>query len=132
MREIKFRAFYKPLEMMIPNKNIESINFETKVLGIYLPIENRGFHKFRLSDFELLQSTGLKDKNGAEIYEGDLFRTADVDNVYIDIVVWSEIDGSWAFENAHGHCTVLANDINLSHGEVIGNIYEHPHLLGER
>jgi len=118
-RELKFRVWDPNTETMYTNVGIGKISFYD-------------FDGDRITEQEgliIMQWTGLKDRNGMEIYESDLFRTADAENVYIDIVVWSEKDGSWAFENAHGHCTVLAYDINLSHGEVIGNIYEHPHLL---
>ena len=84
-------------------------------------------------DVEFMQSTGLKDKNGIEIYEGDIVRVTDEDestdfcdggigtiNGLEDLFMWY-IDGE--VENG-------LFDINSSYYiEVIGNIYENPELL---
>ncbi|WP_274362731.1 YopX family protein [Paenibacillus thermotolerans] len=143
MREFKFRAWYKPLgEMVLPDR-LESINFETKVLGVYLPIDNKGFNKLRLSDFELLQFTGLKDKNGKEIYDGDIVKHTMV--IYTDCsrnevketkapVIGSItfIEGVWlGMKLVTGVTKVLLPGIVLEEElEVIGNIYENAELMG--
>jgi uncharacterized phage protein (TIGR01671 family) len=64
MREIKFRAWEKNLKEIIP---IDSINFEHKMVNM-----NSAWRFF--NEIELMQYTGLKDKNGKEIYEGDIIR----------------------------------------------------------
>jgi len=85
-------------------------------------------------DVEFMQSTGLKDKKGIEIYEGDVVKVTDEDestdfcdggigtiNGLDEIFMWY-IDGD--VENG-------LFDINSSYYiEVIGNIYENPELLG--
>ena len=66
-----------------------------------------------------MDSTGLKDKNGKEIYEGDILKTSTGNNR----VMWDNKDGLWGFDE---RCPVYFADINQR--EVIGNIWEDPEL----
>ena len=128
MREIKFRAWYKPYSHMVESDDVESINFDVEIIGVYMELENRGFHKLRLSDFELMQYTGLKDRNGKEIYEGDIINDSFGDrkgriryNIHIAAFEIAEYDG----------IHLLSSHNSEKYFEVIGNIYEHPHLIGK-
>lgn len=84
----------------------------------------------------VMQYTGLKDKNGKEIYEGDVVKW-DKDNHYnncggncntdrIEIVKYNEY-GFEPFIYSDGYNGVIMIDYNYC--EVIGNIYENPELL---
>jgi len=74
-------------------------------------------------NYKLSRSTGLKDKNGKEIFEGDIF--SDEDGTFQ--VWWNEKVGVWAISDSDGIAEWLS-DYAESY-EIIGNIYENPELL---
>lgn len=71
--------------------------------------------------------TGLHDENGVEIYEGDIIS----DNVGIGVVEYVDKKGSFRVNYKNGKCKwfidFLESEINTL--EIIGNLYEHPHLI---
>ena len=95
--------------------------------------------------FNVMQYTGLKDKKGVEIYEGDILEEHTPSASNYSVVKFGEIDIS-AFYYKSKMCTCFYHDFsnfndnwgevtlgnNLKNIEVIGNIYENPELLEEK
>jgi len=85
-----------------------------------------------LDDFTLMQYTGLKDKNGVEIYEGDILKSYEHDAVrynhpysVIEYGDWAGADEVYGYQFPH-------NGWDTERWlEVIGNIYENPELVKE-
>ena len=86
-------------------------------------------------DYEcIMQSTGLKDKNGKEIFEGDVVRqvrTQPTTENEVIIGVVTMLEGAWLIMN---DCEQLASDLwsETDENEIIGNIYENPELLEDK
>ena len=116
-REIKFRA-WDGIRMHRWGAGVITIDHQLNVTtvpaGRYLP---RGT--------VLMQYTGLTDKNGREIYEGDICRVDHLDPRYTvenTLISWNERDAGWSVGIG------LPSEVDWSH-EVVGNIYENPELL---
>lgn len=81
----------------------------------------------------LMQSTGLKDKNGSEIFEGDVVKYDVGRNTYMEEVAYDKNFAGFGVKDAKANVVFtfgeIAEDISLISLEVIGNIYENPGLL---
>ena len=138
MREIKFRAYIKEdynEELVGKMLDVSSIHLKTGkvIIGYSLRNSNYGNKSFLYKNIELMQFTGLYDKNEKEIYEGDIIHIpedweeygwASGENYEIDFK-----DGRFRLKpkykpNATGYDLEFTNEL-----EVIGNIYENPELL---
>jgi hypothetical protein len=75
--------------------------------------------------FEVMQYTGLVDKNGVEIYEADFIGKKGA------YVVWSERLSCWCFKFHNDEIETPLYHDDISKHEVIGNIYENPELLNK-
>ena len=134
MRQIKFRAWDIEAKKMILPTEICRLHFNKGICyGVLLWNGNI------VLKFKLLQFTGLKDKNGKEIYEGDIlrrswdFKTPHGTHRYGSEVgdVTSDISGSWCFNNVEGLNPESSTDLweVNKNCEVIGSIHENPELL---
>lgn len=121
MRAIRFRAWDNETEKMY---RVEVINFSGRPT-VYL--QYNPIIKKPLDDVVLMQYTGLKDKHGKEIYEGDVI-TPLILNGTITHGLVGFLYGSFVARQigAEGMFTEISS---LSKCEIIGNIYENPDLL---
>lgn len=125
---IKFRAWLKNDKEMIDVDEIHWFNGELDIIGDYITFVRKA------DEIELMQSTKLKDKNGKEIFEGDII-TNGIDIVDVrnheTLGFYTMVNGREVF---FGHGTSIEEfeeDIKgfTEIAEIIGNIYENPELL---
>ena len=107
MREIKFRAWHKNAKCMCENATTDLLDRD------YL---------------EFMQYTGLKDKNGTEIYEGDIVQFKNSFGGLTGVVRYYANCKPIIDKNKRSVDIAECNEEDL---EVIGNIYQNPELLKE-
>jgi len=122
MREIKFRAWDKEEKRFWIPEGSQPCSIEGAILDFS---GGDGF-------LEWSQYTGLKDKNGKEIFEGDVVRAIGV----FYVVEWNKKSLGFQFRPISKGREKM-EIINLFEGdpvklEIIGNIYENPELLAEK
>ena len=102
---------------------------------LLLSYDGIAFDEVPASDFILMQSTGLLDKNGNEIFVGDIVKYEAGCNTVTEEVVYDKNLAGFGVKDAGANIIFtfgeLAEEIGLSSLEVVGNIYENPELLGE-
>jgi hypothetical protein len=112
---------------------VDRIYIDTKGVRLY---DDFGEYWRDFNDVKLMQSTGLKDKNGKEIFEGDILKVANNDSSWFEVVKYD-----------HDKVMFISKEVNLKYEvpetplydlfspylfkvEVIGNIWENRDLLG--
>ena len=131
MREIKFRAWNKEKKIMVYNNEDNSAEYWDGAYGSDIEIINTALTSFPLNTYEFLQYTGIKDKNGVEIYEGDIIEIEFMDHIvkgdkFKGIVKF--YDGSFFVENEKSqNAHFLFREVDIL--TVLGNTYENVELL---
>lgn len=125
MREIKFRAWHKEKKIMGEVLGIDILHKE-----IFFSDEDIDCYEHSdFKDIELMQYTGLYDKKGKEIYEGDIVKLRA--NHGIGVIKYSDEWGAFIVEYIKLRpLAVLGMNYYKEDIEVLGNIYENPELLG--
>lgn len=130
MREIKFRAWDKKRKEVFPVHELSFNKFDVKPTTVkgYTHDEKdiwnvHGGHFMNYANedrYVLMQYTGLKDKNGVEIYEGDIMPV----NGQVCYVVYHEEYARYCLQMKSGRMFIPSKN-----SEVIGNIYKNLELL---
>ena len=118
MREIKFRTWHKELKSMEHRLSFKSMSIIDRYPEMY----------------EVMQYTGLKDKNGKKIYERDVVTFFDNKcKKRISVIKWGKRKHGWVLKfydkSFHAHDSKNRYYALHKNVEVIGNIYENHELL---
>lgn len=127
MNNLKFRVWDKKLQIF---GIVSNIDFEFEEVTFYIDDEEELETCQPFEDVEIMQSTGLFDKNGVEIFEGDIIDVGtripflnkiqrDEETAYLKLV---PLDKRWTE-------SYFTNFEDKNRYEVVGNIYENKELL---
>ena len=133
---MRFRVWHKDDKVMLSNHLGFMITDTGQLLIESMLGDEETMEKVELDNYIVMQSTGLKDKNGVEIYEGDILEVEkNEDGTYK-----GTINGKTFFDRFQGYSSKIKvegmHDINTlrywnNRVRIIGNIYENPELLEE-
>ena len=116
MRTIKFKAWNDIDKMMIGWDTLQAS-----------PVLFMNILKGKVKHHQLMQFTGLQDKNGVDIYEGGLISLHDNQRGFAKVVFKNAYVGGWLLVRNNNACSLGARRQEAL--EVIGNIHQNPELL---
>ena len=140
----RYRAWISEADTM--TNDLKGIDFENETVVLKkfywedgFPVEEEVF-EVEIGNAILMQSTGLKDKNGKEIFEGDIVRTTrflgradeiggfyEYEKDYLGVV--KVLEGSWVIDTGSDAVNLWSE---IDENEVLGNIYENRELLEDK
>ena len=137
----RYIAWIKTEKRMFFSDDILAIDYENEEIvtqQVYfengLP-DDRDIYCYDFDEIELMRSTGLQDKNGKEIFEGDILACKTDDEVINLNIFWDEEHALFMFEskkyNEQEPLAELVEDNTYPFG-IIGNIYENRELLEDK
>lgn len=130
MIEVKFKVWDKINKKIYP---VVRMWFNQGVLqNVWVETSEGRISKRTLDNVILIRYTGLKDKNGIEIYEGDILRYED--GVPL-CVVYSEQYCAWIIQTPDKKWWKFASMFSFDNTclcHIVGNVYENPELLEEK
>lgn len=118
----RFRAWDKEFKEMV---QVDALVFDEQI--IKATYKNGNVVKEDLKNYILMQSTGLTDKNGKEIFEGDVVKMAK--NVYSEPTCYEVVrhrGGAYRLDSKQYGCELWLRHTDC---DIAGNIYENPELL---
>ena len=125
----KIKAFFEPDYILAIDYEDKEIVTQQVYFENGLP-DDRDIYCYDFDEIVLMQSTGLKDKNGKEIFENDIVKMAK--DVYSEPTYYEVVrhrGGAYRLEsNQHG-CELWLRHADC---EVVGNVYENPELLEDK
>lgn len=137
MREIKFRAWNIEEEIMCYDNEDDSACYWDGVVASNVGLINSRLKRYEgyKETYEYMQYTGLKNRNGVEIFEGDIVQASDFREKYM-VIVYDQNQCKFKA------CPVSAYVINAGNGgytgygisehyTVEGNVYENPEFLNQ-
>lgn len=124
-RDIQFRAWDIKGKHML---NVGALDWHWSHIAVYAEAETLEWRPDMDVDCVLMQLTGLKDRNGKDIYEGDIL----LDAVGVGEVKWMPEHCAFLVRTTDPHqYHRLESDGQLKISEIVGNVYENPELLGK-
>lgn len=126
-REINFRGLYKD---MFVYGNLIQANFNGKPFTEIEYSDSNDFHKWEVDPNTVGQYTGLKDRDGVEIYEGDIVAAKHRSKGNVQIGSIEMPKSCWVLQTKNDLGKIRwFRTAEFSQLEIIGNIHQHPELL---
>lgn len=123
---LKFRVWDKNVKVLRP---VDYIDLQKQIVTYH--ISDLAIAACPIKNIVLMQSTGMKDKNGTEIYEGDIVKPVSFAS-WIGVVKYSSENAAYILDD-HNNEFIRGENVYLSQFneglEVKGNIYENPELM---